>query len=330
MVRSGPVPATLVLLAIMFVCAAPAVAGPELWRAEWPLTDFSRSAVDFGEIRSGGPPKDGIPPIDRPQFAPVGAITDLAADEPVIGIHLDGVWKAYPLRILMWHEIVNDRLADVPIAVTFCPLCNAAIVFDRRLDGQVLDFGTTGKLRHSDLVMWDRQTESWWQQFLGEGIVGTMTGKRLKVLASRLESFAAFRARAPDHALVLVPNNPQFRPYGANPYAGYDGLARPWLYDGSIPEGIGALERVVSLADRKAAWTLSLLREKGSQQVGNGVVIGWTAGQNSALDHAQIAEGRDVGNITARRDGQDIVYFVDFAFAFHAFHPDAPIHDRAP
>ncbi len=204
-------------------------ANPLRWAVEWPKTDFSRRSIDLADILSGGPPKDGIPSIDKPRTVPVAEAGDLAGTEPVIGLIINGKARAYPLRILTWHEIVNDELGGVPVTVTYCPLCNSAIAFDRRLDGRILDFGTTGKLRHSDMVMYDRQTESWWQQFLGEGIVGAMTGKRLKIIPSRLESFANFKKRAPEGD-VLVPTDPAMRTYGANPYAGYDTSPYPFLF----------------------------------------------------------------------------------------------------
>jgi hypothetical protein len=301
-------------------------AAAALWVAAWPKTDFSRRSVDLSEIRSGGPSKDGIPPIDAPKFLDVGRIEGIAATEPVISLEIGGDARAYPLAVLMWHEIVNDTVAGVPVAVTFCPLCNAAVVFDRRLEGRVLDFGTTGNLRKSDLVMYDRQTESWWQQFLGEAIVGTLTGKRLKFLPSRIESFARFGKRWPK-GRVLVPNDPDMRRYGANPYAGYDGLARPFLYDGAMPAGIAPLARVVSVG--KTAWSLDLVRKRRRIEHGD-YVITWSVGQNSALDKPVIAEGRDVGNVVVQRRTAkglvDAVHGIDFAFAFHAFHPDGVIH----
>ena len=120
------------------------------------MTDFSKKleTVKFDEIFSGGLPKDGIPAIDKPKFEPISEIDHLSDTEPVVGLVVNGEAKAYPVQVLMWHEIVNDTIGGVP--VRFCPLCNAEVVFDRRLDGQVLDFGTTGKLRYSDLVMYDR------------------------------------------------------------------------------------------------------------------------------------------------------------------------------
>jgi hypothetical protein len=205
------------------------------------------------------------------------------------------------------------------------------MVVDRRVDGRVLEFGTTGKLRYSDLVMYDRQTESWWQQFLGEAIVGEMTGTRLKHLPARIESFAKFRERAPA-GRVLTPGISFVRSYGRNPYEGYDSLSTPWLYRGDLPDGIPPLARVVTVDGE--AWSLTLLRDAGTIRWGD-MVMTWTAGQASALDTATIAEGADVGNVVVQRklaDGSlmDIAYGVDFAFAFHAFNPDTPIHMDLP
>ena len=319
----------IVALTLAVAAGGAALAFPEYRRAEWPNTDFSKSSVSLGEIMSGGPPRDGIPPIDDPLFLPVAEASGLADTEPVVGLVIGGEARAYPLSVLIWHEIANDTVGGVPVAVTFCPLCNAAMVFDRRVEGRVLDFGTTGMLRNSDLVMYDRQTESWWQQFLGEAIVGELTGTVLKVLPSRLESWANFRQRAPQ-GQVLVPNNPKMRAYGRNPYAGYDAGSRPFLYDGAVPEGVAPLARVVSLEDRSRAWSLDLIKARGEIALEDGTLISWSPGQNSALGDAVIADGADVGNILVQRktaDGiQDVAYFVDFAFAFHAFYPEAPIH----
>ena len=314
------------LLTVFLLLAVPAYADPAAWRAEWPRTDFAASAVDFAEIVSGGPPKDGIPAIDSPVFTPLAEI-DIPGTEPVIGLILGGEARAYPLRVLMWHEIVNDEVGGVPVAVTYCPLCNAAVVYDRRVGDRVLDFGTTGKLRHSDLVMYDRQTESWWQQYEGRAIVGQLTGSRLKVLPARLESLAGFAARAP-MGQVLVPNDPGSRNYGLTPYYGYDLSGAPFLYRGDFPANVMPLDRVVRVGDR--AWALQYLRARGRIETDDGLRLIWTAGQNSAMHEARIADGMDVGNVVAQRrgpDGQwtDVAYGVDYAFAFHAFHPDVAI-----
>ena len=315
-------------LAIAAIFAASQVAAnPDRWKRSWPKTDFTMTSVDLGEIMSGGPPKDGIPPIDDPQFVSIMEVTELAETEPLISVSINGDSRAYPLRILMWHEIVNDEVGGVPITVTFCPLCNTALVFDRRFDDQVLDFGTSGNLRNSDLVMYDRQTESWWQQFLGEAIVGSMVGTVLELVPARIESFARFRARFPD-GQVLVPNNVGERAYGTNPYSFYDESRRPFLYSGELPENIPPLARVVTVGTE--AWSLEFVRARGTVKADGGLTITWEPGQNSALGDHNIAEGKDIGNVVVQRatdEGlRDVPYSVDFAFAFHAFYPDSPIH----
>lgn len=318
-------------LSILGVATAPmsahADSPPAAWESAWPQTDFTIHSVPYSDILSGGPPKDGIPSIDNPQFIPVAEVTTLSDTEPVIGLYVGGEARAYPLQVLTWHEIVNDEIAGVPVTVTYCPLCNSSIVFDRRLGGRVLDFGTTGKLRNSDLVMYDRQTETWWQQFLGEGIIGELTGKSLTMVPSRLESWASFRERTPN-GQVLVPNDPAMRDYGRNPYTGYDSADFPFLYRGEMPEDVNPMVRVVAVDDQ--AWTLPLLRARTPLEAGD-LRLTWQPGQNSALDSATIARGRDVGNVVVQRqvDGQwrDTVHDITFAFVFHAFRPDGTIND---
>lgn len=307
-----------------------AEAHPSDWKREWPRTDFSRSAVDLSQIMSGGPPKDGIPAIDDPRFNMVDQITDLGPQEPVITLALNRVAKAYPLRVLMWHEIANDTIGGVPVAVTYCPLCNASLVFDRRANEQVLDFGVSGKLRHSDLVMYDRQTESWWQQFLGEAIVGQMTGVALKRLPSRVIPFSEFRKAYPN-GLVLIPPDPHARPYGENPYANYDGSGWPFLFRGDYDGPVSPLAYVVAVG--QDAWPLDAIR-KASRIAHAGIVITWQEGMNSALDARSIDQGRDLGYVTVQhqnRDGtyEDVPYDMTFAFVFKAFHPKGIIHVEA-
>ena len=320
----------LALVAALSLDPAAAREAPSRWASEWSDTDFSKTAVPFDEIISGGVPKDGIPAIDEPLFAPAAAVEGLADTEPVVSIFVGDDHRAYPLQVLIWHEIVNDTVGGLPIAVTFCPLCNSAVVYDRRVDEAVLDFGTTGKLRNSDLVMYDRQTESWWQQFTGKGIVGVYTGAALKRLPSRVESFARFKERAGAEARVLVPRHADVRAYGLNPYANYDSAARPFLYRGTLPEGIAPLARVVAVNGE--AWSLDLIRAAGRYERGD-MVITWEAGQNSALDERTIAQGRDIGNVIVQRRGgeglEDVPHDISFAFAFHAFYPEAPIHTSA-
>jgi hypothetical protein len=311
----------ILALVAALTSASPGQAEPAQWRGEWPATDFTRTTVpDWSEVISGGPPKDGIPAISDPAFLSVADETRLDGPEPVIAVELKGQTpRAYPIRYLMWHEIVNDRIGDIPVAVTFCPLCNSGPTFDRRVAGRTLSFGVSGKLRNSDMIMYDRETQSWWQQALGQGIVGQMTGAELTQLPTWMESWAEFRSRNPQALVMDEPAMP--RDYGTNPYRGYDSARRPFLYDGQDPpHGISPLARVVRVGDR--AWPVERIRQTGLVTE-DGLHITWAAGQASALDTARIGEGRDVGTIRVRdAAGRDLPHDVMFAFAFHAFWPD--------
>lgn len=314
---------------VTLLLTVPAFADPQQWRAEgWHQTDFSRSLVQWPEIQSGGPPKDGIPAIDDPKFIAVRMYTELAGTDPVVSIDINGDARTYPLRILVWHEIVNDVVGGTPVTITYCPLCNASLVFDRRVAGSVLDFGTTGKLRNSDLVMYDRQTESWWQQFTGEAILGHYSGRALTMLPARLESYADFTARHPE-GKVMVPHDPSLREYGRNPYMGYDTSAKPSLYHGDLPDGIDPMARVVVVRRGSATPTivaLDLVRRRNSIRH-DGFVVSWKPGQASAMDSREISKGRDVGSVLVLDSvtGLPAIYDVAFAFAAHAFYPDAAI-----
>lgn len=309
------------IIAAFCTAASTAVANPDFWVNEWPNTDFDNTSVtNWVQILSGGPPKDGIPALDSVTFTSVDAEGQLQPREPVITLEIEGeVPRAYPIRYLTWHEIVNDTVGDIPVAVTFCPLCNSGITFDRRTDAGVLSFGVSGKLRNSDMIMYDRETESWWQQAIGEAIVGELTGTELQTLPTWMESWQTFVDRNPDG---LVMAEPDFRrAYGRNPYVGYDGSFQPFLYSGERPpHDIPSLARVVRVGER--AWPLTRLAEEGTVTEA-GVTISWRAGQASALDSERIAEGKEVGNVRVRdADGKDVAHDVMFAFAFHAFWPD--------
>jgi len=314
--------AALVLAAL----AGTGAADPAEWAKEFPKTDFSQTKVAWDEIKSDGSGRDTIPPIDSPRFVPAGEAEGIGPFEPVVSVIIGSDARAYPLRLLLWHEIVNDTVADVPIAVTYCPLCNSAVVFDRRLGERVLDFGNTGRIRRYDMIIYDRQTESWWQQFVGEGIVGTFSGSRLTALPARVESLSRFRERAPA-GRVLVPEDATARPYGLSPFEGVDHARPPHLAKFTEDDGIAPLARVVVVEGE--AWPLDRLRRERRIEK-DGLVLSWEPGQNSIHDTEVIAFGRDVGNVVAQRLGlrgfEDIPYDVSFAFVFRAFHPDGALH----
>jgi hypothetical protein len=318
-------------------------------------TDFSRATISFSEILSGGPPKDGIPSIDAPRFVSVDDARGwVAGREPVLVVEERvaagggrsltrlGAGNAesaaaaaggdtagrgntargdatavhiYPLQILTWHEIVNDVVGEIPVAVTYCPLCNTGIAFDRRHGGEVLDFGTTGRLRFSNLLMYDRQTESWWQQASGAGVIGHFAGTRLRMVPVMMLSFAEAGGIWPD-ARVLSRETGFSRAYGANPYVGYDSSERPFLFRGPTINGaFNPLDRVVSISidGESAAVAFRELRETPLatlEVAGESFFVIWEAGTASALDAGSIAESDDVGSANAfypeLRDGTPV------------------------
>lgn len=213
-------------------------------------------------------------------------------------VEVRGEVRAYPLQILLWHEIVNDEIAGVPVVVTYCPLCNSAVAFERGFGGRVLDFGTTGMLRFSDLVMYDRQTETWWQQITGEGIIGELAGEQLEFVAMSIVSFVDFKDAYPA-GLVLSRETGFERDYGASPYPGYD-RSTPFLYGGLEDERLPAIERVVSVVveGEAVAYPFSILEEERAvnDEVGDErIVVFFQTGTRSALDQALIADSREVG-----------------------------------
>ncbi len=268
-------------------------------------TDFSKHSVPYSEILSGGPPKDGIPPIDAPQFIPVNEADKwLENREPVVFVQVGDDARAYPIQILMWHEIVNDTVGNEPLIVSFCPLCNTAIAFKRTFNDQVLDFGTTGRLRYSNLIMYDRQTETWWQQATGDAIAGEHTGAQLEFYPASMISWADFKDLHPN-GKVLSRDTGHPRDYGRNPYFGYDDINQtPFLFDGATPDQLPPMARVltIDLNGEAVAYPYDVLSELNvinDVVGGNDVVIFWTEGTASALDTSNIPEGRDVGAAVA-------------------------------
>ena len=272
----------------------------ESWNTNWEL-----HTIEYDEILSGGPPRDGIPSVDNPQFILVDeARSWLEDNEPVIAVDLDGVTRAYPLQILTWHEIVNDTIGQTPVIVTFCPLCNSAIVFDRRVNGETFEFGTSGLLRNSDLIMYDRTTESLWQQFTGEAIVGDLVGQRLTFLPSALVSFADFAAAFPQGEVMSRETGfgeSYAQRYGFNPYVGYDTVGQnPFLFDGELDGRLQAVERVVTISfdDVDIAYPLRVLSQVSvinDSPNGHDLVVFHSEGTASALNAETIAFGKDVG-----------------------------------
>jgi hypothetical protein len=247
---------------------------------------------------------DSIPSIDDPKFiSPDEASEWLEAKEPVAVLVIEDDARAYPLQIMTWHEIVNDEVGGEPVAVTYCPLCNSALAYPRTVEGQVLDFGTSGSLYNSALVMYDRQTESLWLHFEGLAFEGPLEGTRLEFIPVQILSFEQFREEHPQ-GLVLSRDTGHNRDYGQNPYALYDTSNRPFLFDGEIDPRLEAIARVVGVevGGEPVAFPYEILTAPGGAAIvhdtvgGDDIVVFWKAGVRSALDEPRIEEGRDVGS----------------------------------
>ena len=272
--------------------------------------------IDLNELRSGGPPPDGIPSIDEPKFLTPSQVDFLEENEPVLALDIDGDVRAYPVQILTWHEIVNDTVGGVPVSVTYCPLCNSAVAYDRRVDDQVVEFGTSGMLWNSALVMYDRQTETLWSHFTGEGIVGELTGSQLETFPVATVPWGVWRDANPD-GLVLSRDTGFDRSYGRNPYPGYDDVNnQPFLFDGEVDGQYTAMTRIVGIEANEAALGVPLFVLQEEQVVtaeigGTEIVVLWQSGTASALDAGDVAGGDDIGAtgvFIPVVDGQDLTF----------------------
>ncbi len=261
--------------------------------------------IDTDEIVQVFAP-DSIPAIDDPSFVDPDEADFLVPLEPVLAIEIEGDARAYPLQILTWHEIVNDVVGGVPVAITYCPLCNTGIAFVRPvIEGGLLDFGTSGSLYRSNLLMYDRQTETLWSQVIGRAVDGPLAGTDLELAPVQLVSFEDWKAAHPD-GLVLSADTGYNRPYGSNPYIGYDAPGtRPFLYDGPLDARLPPKVHVIGVlvGEHAVAYPFGELRERAvgdwaavADRVGGlDVVVVWKDGTLSALDTERIARSRQIG-----------------------------------
>lgn len=304
-----------VLLALSFALASPTNAQLPA-RGDW-KTDLSKASIDIADLIGGGPAKDGIPAIRDPKFVSIDDARAWVADpEPVMVVDAGSEVRIYPIQILIWHEMVNDVIGDLAVLVSYCPLCNSAIVFDRTVDGKVYDFGVSGMLRHSDMIMFDRQTDSLWQQLTGESVVGELTGKRLWIVSSQMVDFASARNSYPA-ARVLSKETGHDRAYGSSPYAGYDMGGRtmfpvPYQSKGQTRP----LDRLVTIQteDGAKAHLLEEVRKARvrADKIGDTrYVIFAEPTATSPLDKPNISESKGVGSVgvfSPNVDGRELKF----------------------
>lgn len=276
--------------------------------------DLSRASIPLSEIFSGGPPRDGIPAIDAPRFVPQGEARFLRDDDIVLSLTRDRITRAYPLRILVWHEIVNDVIAGEAVAVTYCPLCGTAMVFDRRIGGKVRRLGVSGLLYQSDVLMYDRESESLWSQLKMEAVSGPAAGSRLTLLPSEHLTWRSWRAKYPSGE-VLSTDTGHRRDYGGRAYAAYFASDETMFPVSHRRAELRNKEWVVGVIvdGRAKAYPASSLPAKPfADRIGDRTL---TVSFDPTARRPEVKDER----------GGDYPYVVAFWFAWQAFYPETEL-----
>jgi len=279
--------------------------------------ELSGALIPEDEILHGGPPKDGIPALNNPQITVAFQDTPLKKDDIVIGVSHGGISRAYPIRILNWHEVVNDRLDDLSIVVTYCPLCGSAVVFDAKVRGKTLQFGVSGLLYNSDVLLYDRSTSSLWSQLEGRAISGPYKGEKLVMLSSEHTTWEDWRKKKA-HTSVISFDTGFARNYSRDPYQGYSNTKKLYFPVKFRAKGIHPKERVIGiqLGNESKAWPF-----KDLHQTSNAItdILGGEKIKIFFDKKSQSAQIRDV-------KGKLLPSTTLFWFAWSAFHPNTKIY----
>ncbi len=256
--------------------------------------------VSPSDIISGGPAPDGIPPIETPEFERASEVGYLQPQEAVVTLTINGDARAYPVQVMIWREIVNDTIGGAPVTVTYCPLCNTAIGYYRELGDRIFDFGTSGRLYNSALVMYDRQTESLWAHYTGQAIAGALTGAQLELIPMATVAWETFLDEHPN-GLVLKRPGGFGRSYGTNYLVNYDTPeGNPFFFGGTPDDRLPPQTRVLVIrhGDASVAVQLDTLSSAGVLPLdlgGTPVVAFHLPGTATPIQNQQVAFGRDVG-----------------------------------
>lgn len=303
----------------LVAAVAVALLGPRVWSAiSINGFDLDKTSIPANEIRHGGPPKDGIPAIDNPRFVASGEADFLQPQDRVMGMVHKGIAKAYPIRILNYHEIVNDEFDGEPVVVSFCPLCGTGMVFSALVDGQSSSFGVSGLLYNSDVLLYDRRTESLWSQIMQEAVSGPLIGTRLEHLPASHTTWQDWRQRHPD-SLVLSTDTGFRRDYNRTPYTGYEQSERIWFPVANRDDRYHAKELVIGLelnGEHKAYPFVELARRDGqfTDQVGDQTIT------------VQFDPQHQTGRVLDSA-GVELPTVIAFWFAWVAFHPDTAVFE---
>lgn len=279
--------------------------------------DFSKHSIPLDEIHNGGPGKDGIPALLKPEFVSAsGAAPYMRDRDRILGLVLGDEPKAYPIKILNWHEIVNDEVGGHPVVVTFCPLCGTGMVFDSWVQGKKLTFGVSGFLYQSDLLLYDHKTESLWSQIEGKAVTGPLTGARLKLLSSMQTTWGNWKKKHPN-TRVLSRETGYHRNYDRDPYEGYYTSSRLMFGVNQTSRAFHPKEKVlgIELGGKFKAYPFSELAraEQPVEDNLNGTPVRVYYDNESRTAVIRDAKGKDLPSV------------VGFWFAWYAFHPDTEV-----
>jgi hypothetical protein len=305
-------------LLISIPVAIPVAAHAQLLEGMPNRFDISKSSIPKEEIIPGGPPRDGIPAIFEARFESALDSNWLNDEDLVAGIDHDGIQKAYPIRILVWHEAVNDEIKGVPILVSYCPLCGSILVFSRRFGERTLTFGISGLLYQSDVLFYDHQTESLWSQLEMKAVTGRMMGERLKTLPYSLVTWKEWRTKHPE-TLVLSRDTGYSREYDRDPYAGYESTNAIYFPIKHSSDKFHPKEKVIVVisGDVAKAYPFSELKNLKSpledRVGGKDILITFKEGNFSEIKDAS---------------GNRVESFVSYWFAWYTFRPDTLIYEK--
>lgn len=314
----------IILVFVLFFTSAAQVQNPEKLDERY-ITDTTIHSVDLSEFIALLP-RDAFKVLNYPGFLNINdGLNTFFEHEPVLSVNINNRAKAYPLNILTYHEISNDTLSGKNLLVSFCPLCNSGIVFDRTLkvDGEehTAIFGVSGMLRKSDMVMWDDITESWWQQLTGEAIVGKMTGTTLEFIPSQILSVKEFFDSYPDGLIMSKKTGFEKSEewYGRNRYTGYDSLGaqpRSRFFQDEVDSRLPAMERIVEVSSRGyyKVYPYTAIQKAGvinDEVYSKKIVLFHQPGTVSILDKEDLKQSRDIGTVTvfsAVYDGRHLTF----------------------
>ena len=280
--------------------------------------DLSNSTLPVEQILHGGPPRDGIPALSNPKLVAVAQAAYLKPNHRVVGIVLNGESRAYPVPILNWHEIVNDEIDGQRFAVTYCPLCGTAVAFDATIDGKPTDFGVSGLLYNSDVLLYDRATESLWSQILGKSIAGERVGKQLTPLPISHTTWRDWREKHPD-TLVLSDDTGHSRDYQRDPYAGYEQSRSTYFsVNNEAPDNYHPKEVVLGLGidGLYKAYPFIELDKQGKTRFSDSV-------NGTRFDFEWDTTNRSI--TVTDTTGRAVAGVQGFWFAWFAFHPDTEV-----